>query len=354
MLSNISPYNIFLILLVGLFMLVLGWARNQNTQAQTETELIVLAAPTLETSYYDPVADDIFDFHIAYAEQIIANGDRVVILTDETFYADYADVLGAEYVIVAPMLDIWMRDFTLSNAVSPVMFRYTPEGQGGDQAISDEVQDVFAYLIEEAGLQFAESDLLNDGGNFVDDYAGSVILTTKFLTDNNLTEDQARSQLQALDGIEHVAFIEADPTDTLGHSDGAVSFVDTNTVLINSFPDDPDYMAQIRADLERGLPDVVIHEVITPYDETTIYDDYYGSACGLYTNALVTPNRIYFPQFGIPEDEVALEQVRAATTREVIPVSSEQVCHMGGGVRCMSWQLRGDNAERFLANLVNG
>ena len=96
------------------------------------------------------------------------------------------------------------------------------------------------------------------------------------------------------------------------------------------------------------MPGVVIHEVVTPYDGSQIFDERFGSACGLYTNALVTPDRIYLPQFGIPEDAVALAQVQAATRREVVPVASSGVCEMGGGVRCMTWQLRGENAQRLM------
>ena len=65
------------------------------------------------------------------------------------------------------------------------------------------------------------------------------------------------------------------------------------------------------------MPGVTIHEITTTYDGSEIHDDRFGSACGLYTNALVTPERVYLPQFGIPEDEVALAQVRAATDRTV-------------------------------------
>jgi agmatine deiminase len=67
---------------------------------------------------------------------------------------------------------------------------------------------------------------------------------------------------------------------------------------------------------------------------------------------LVTPERIYLPQFGIKEDAVALQQIRSVTKRTVVPVQSSNVCHMGGGVRCMSWQVRGKNAELFL-NYLN-
>lgn len=79
------------------------------------------------------------------------------------------------------------------------------------------------------------------------------------------------------------------------HADGVVSFVDTNTLIINSYPEDVEYAKQLKADLKRGLPDVKIHKIITPYDGSIIYDKQFGSACGLYTNALVTPQHIYLP-----------------------------------------------------------
>ncbi len=339
--------RIRLFTLIVLF--IMTWIPQSNVVSSQSFELIVLAAPSIDDPYYADVSDDIFDFHIAYAQQIIEHGDRVLILTDDVYYEDYVAELGVDQVVVAPMGDIWMRDFTLSNVVDPIMFRYTPEGQGGNQAEADTVQETFATLITDAGITFSESDLLNDGGNFVDDYAGNVVISRKFLEDNNLDEDEAREQIRTVvDGIQNIAFIDTDALDYLGHADGTVSFVDENTLLVNAMPDNPEAMQQLRADLERGLPDVAIHEVITPFFESDVLDDTFGSACGLYTNALVTPNRIYFPQFGIPEDVIALEQVRAATTREVIPVSSETVCYMGGGVRCMSWQLRGTEAERLL------
>lgn len=317
----------------------------------TQAELIVLASPGNEDPYYSDVRDEIFDFHINYAKKIIENNDAVLILTDETLYDDYVDVLGEDRVAIAPMPDIWMRDFGLANATDPIMFRYTAEAQGGGkrgQADADYTQEELTELMISADLSFIDSDLFNDGGNFVDDYAGNVVLSRKFLRDNNLSESDAREELTRLPGINNVAFIESDEQGGLEHSDGVVSFVDTNTLIINSYPEDPQYTEQLKRDLKRGLPNVIIHEIITPYDGSEIYDDRFGSACGLYTNALITPNRIYFPQFGIPEDKVALKQVRAVTSRKVIPVLSQTVCQMGGGVRCMSWQLRGKNAKKLL------
>ena len=163
-----------------------------------------------------------------------------------------------------------------------------------------------------------------------------------------MSEDEARQALRKFKTIKNVAFIEADELGGLEHADGVVSFVDTNTLIMNFYPDDPDYMYSLKQDLRRGLPNVKIHEMITPYDGSFVYDKRFGSACGIYTNALVTQERIYFPQFGVAEDIIALETVRKATNRTVIPVPSAKICHMGGGVRCMSWQLRGENARSLM------
>ena len=321
----------------------------------TKAELIVLASPQSEDTYYAKMVDDIFDFHINYAKQIIKNGDKVLILTDKYLYSNYVKAIGQNHVVIAPMQDIWMRDFSSANPDQPTLFRYTAAGQGGTkkaQAISDDVQSDFKLYSQKAGLKFIQTQLLNDGGNWVEDGFGNVVISTKFLSDNRLSEKVAREKLIALTNAKHIAFIDADEQGGLEHADGVVSFVDQNTLVMNTYPEDPDYTKKLKADLIRGIPNIKIHEIITPYDGSQIYDKKFGSACGLYTNMLVTPEHIYFPQFGIKEDSVALQQIRVITKRKVIPVQSNHVCHMGGGVRCMSWQLRGENAE-LLLNYVN-
>lgn len=315
-----------------------------------DKELIILAAPPDGDDYYADVRQEIYDFHVSFARQI-APWDTVLILSGQEDYASYVADLGPDKVVNAEMLDIWMRDFSPLNAAAPIMFRYTAAGQGGGrkgQADADDVQDALADFIQSTGVILAESDLLNDGGNFVDDYAGNAVLSRKFLRDNKLSEAAARDLVSQATGATHVAFIESDEQGGLEHADGVVAFIAENTLVINSYPEDPDYAADLKADLKAGLPGVTLHEIVTPYDGSQIYDTRFGSACGLYTNMLVTPSRIYLPQFGIPEDAVALDSVRAWTDREVIPVQSSQVCQMGGGVRCMSWQARGPLAQAIL------
>ncbi|MEM6476755.1 MAG: agmatine deiminase family protein, partial [Pseudomonadota bacterium] len=227
----------------------------------SQRELIVVAAPRSGDPYYAEVANDIFDFHIAYAEAVDGKDDFLV-LADEGNYARYAEILGEDKVALAPQEDIWARDFSLSNASDPVMFRYTAEGQGGGrtgQRDADAVQEVLAAAMEEAGLVFGESDLLNDGGNLVDDYVGRVILSRKFLRDNRMSESRAGEAVIAATGASAVAFIEADEQGGLEHADGVAAFIGPNTVVVNSYPDDPDYAAELRDNLESAFPNLTLH-----------------------------------------------------------------------------------------------
>jgi agmatine/peptidylarginine deiminase len=309
-------------------------------------ELLVVAAPRRDDPYYADLVDSLLDFHVAYAEQV-ADDDDFLVVVDEAGYDDYVEALGPERVVVAPQDDIWMRDFAPSNATDPLLFRYTAAGQAGagGQRGADAVQATLVDTLNQAQLQVPTVDLLNDGGNFVDDYDGRVVLSRKFLADNALDEDRARELLQAEPGIDHVAFIDADEQGGLEHADGVVAFLEPNLLVVNDYREDPDYRQDLLDDLRRGLPDVEIRELVTAYDDSAVFDDAFGSACGLYTNMLVTPDRIYLPQFGVPEDAEALQAVTGWTTKEVVPVRSDQVCFMGGGVRCMTWQVRGAAAH---------
>ena len=172
-------------------------------------------------------------------KKIIKNGDNVVVLTDKGLYPDYVKALGKKHVAIAPMHDIWMRDSAALIQLNPSCSATLPQDKVGakkGQTISDEVQDEFKYYSQKAGLQFTQSKLLNDGGNWVENGYGNLVLSTKFLADNKLTESEARKKLMALIGAKQIAFIEADEQGGLEHADGVVSFVEQNTLVINAYP----------------------------------------------------------------------------------------------------------------------
>ncbi|MGD1935481.1 MAG: agmatine deiminase family protein, partial [Candidatus Phaeomarinobacter sp.] len=275
-------------------------------------QLILLAAPG-DDPYYASEADAIIEFHIGFAKAVAAP-DRVLVLAGADTAPIYADALGDEAVVIAPMDDIWTRDYGIMDASSSVMTRYTAAGQGdrrNAQGHADAVQETHADFLLRAGITTVDSDLLNDGGNWVFDGAGHAVASTKFLSYNDMTHDEAREALRALTGVRHIAFIEADEQGGLEHADGVVSFIDDGVLLVNAYTDDPDYEIDLLARLKRSLPDVAIHSIVNAYDGSDIYDPSFGSACGLYTNALVTDHAVSLPQFGIPEDAEALATVRA-------------------------------------------
>ena len=147
-----------------LFLSTLVPGTSLMATANAQSELIVIAAAPADDAYYADFEDEIFDFHVAYARQI-AQHDDVLIFVDEDWYPEYVDALGADKVAIAPMLDVWMRDFTVLNVTHPVMFRYTAAGQGSGatgQAQADEVQEAFAEEMVRAGVTFA--DKLHDNG----------------------------------------------------------------------------------------------------------------------------------------------------------------------------------------------
>jgi len=57
---------------------------------------------------------------------------------------------------------------------------------------------------------------------------------------------------------------------------------------------------------------------------------------------------IYMPTFNSPYDDEMLALFEANTNKTVVPVPAEDVCFMGGNVRCLSWQVKGQNANKIL------
>ncbi|MBO3697177.1 agmatine deiminase family protein [Roseivirga sp. E12] len=307
--------------------------------------LLVLSAPSVSDSYYSPAFQLIVDFQIAYAKQVM-NNDNIVVIVDSETKRFYEGHLPEDILITADVYDIWMRDFSTINPLSPVQFTYTWASMTRQQ--SREVQGSFSELANRLNIQRANTSLLIDGGNIVDNYKGRVITTTRFLEDNNLTHAQGVSQLKELLGANEVAIIEPDE-EVLAHSDGMVSWVDDNTLLINDYSNDPAFRTRVLDELNRAFPGIAIIEV--PVDYTTNPPgqwDGFESACGINLNATITFNNIYVPVFGMDHEQEALRLMRQNTSKNIIEVNAEGVCAMGGSVRCLTWQLTGANAEKLI------
>ena len=320
-------------------------SQTYSNQVTDDRMLLVLSAPSVHDPYYKSAFQRIVDFQIDYAKSILGN-DNVVIVVDKDTKPYFTGKVPEDILLVDDVRDIWMRDFTTVNPMQPVQFTYTWASMTKKQ--SKDVQKSFSQFADRYQIQRTKTDLMIDGGNLVDDYAGRVITTTRFMEDNELSYNEAKQELKSTLGATEVAILEPDE-EVLAHSDGMVSWVDKNTLLVNDYSKTPAFRTTVMKELKASFPTAKIVEVPVEY-KTNPKGQWEGfeSACGVNLNATVTHHNIYVPTFNMPHDQKALSIIKQNTSKKVIPVNAESVCPMGGSVRCLTWQVTGDNAVKLI------
>jgi len=63
---------------------------------------------------------------------------------------------------------------------------------------------------------------------------------------------------------------------------------------------------------------------------------------------LTTPDYIYVPIFGGERDDEIANIIAFHTDKEIVTVNASAVCYMGGSVRCLSWQVWGEDADKLV------
>ena len=313
-----------------------GYFGTTETNMPASEMTIVLSLPSIHDAYYAEVFEDIVDFQSTFAKTIRGN-DPVLVLADADTIPFVKDRFPKEILVEAEIHDIWMRDFTTVNPYDPVQFIYNGT-YFPDSAIPYGIQESFNTFARENGITFRRAEYILDGGNIVDNFDGSLVATERFLEENNLSYAEGMRVLKETYGAEYVAIIPYDD-DIMGHADGMVMFVD-GVLFVHTY-EEP-FRSVVRERLKEGLPKHIdIVEVDTQFDLTTWKD--FSSACGIYLNALVTPQNVYVPTFGDTDaDEVFIALLKQHTDKNVHAVPAENVCFMGGSVRCLSWQIAAD------------
>ena len=242
-------------------------------------------------------------------------------------------------------LDLWVRDFGLVGPAEQVKFAYLPEYLKPQNAKFSDGQ--FNDFLQNLGIKVTHSDIVLDGGNVVDNNWDKAIVSERIFDENKgRTEKELKIALTNLLNMS-IAFI-ADPDDTTGHSDGIVSFIEDDVVLIGDY-NDPNYYNDVERSIKTTFPGVRTVRLKCNDAAATGTSDKnwrgFTSAVGSYVNMLVTNNAVYVPQFGKPEcDKNTLDLVRANTNKTVVPIDTSKLSHMGGSVRCMTSQVESCNA----------
>ncbi len=307
--------------------------------------LLVLSAPSVHNEYYKPAFQAIVDFQINYAKSILGN-DNVVLIVDNDTKKFYQDKLPEDVLITAEVFDIWMRDFTTVNPLNPTQFQYTWASMSKKQSI--ETQQSFADFANKYGIKRSKTELIMDGGNIVDNYAGKYITTTRFAKDNKLTIEKAKQELKKTLNAKEVAILEPDE-ESLAHSDGMVMWLDEKTLLVNDYAKDKPFRDSVINELKLSFPDTKIIEVPVVNVENKRGEwEGFESACGVNLNSVLTFRNVYVPVFGMAHDAKVIGIIKANTDKNIIEIDAKGVCPMGGSVRCLTWQLTGENAEKLI------
>ncbi len=152
-------------------------------------------------------------------------------------------------------------------------------------------------------------------------------------------ENELIRQLEILFETDKIIIIPKDPGEMYGHSDGAVRFIDNDTVLINWYykTDDKDFRKKLLQPItEKGLK----YEWLDIGLDIEKADDYNWA----YINFLQTEDLILVPKLGVKEDDIAYTQIcqfykSYADRGRVFQVDSRQVVENEGALNCISWTI---------------
>lgn len=261
---------------------------------------------------------------------------------------------SARCIYVKENIDLWTRDFGLVNPERPFKFKYEPR-RYLSVADSTYIDGEFRKFLKGLGISPANTpgaggnatylyndQLVEDGGNVVDNHFGKAILSERFFENSNLSNIKPRQKL--IESLEKsinasVLFIP-DPGDTTGHADGVVSFIENDTLLIADYSNGASYNS-LKNLVNQTFPDLKL--VRMPCPDSNISEWKGRSAVGVYVNILYTDSSVYVPVFDKPgNDKTAVDIVKANVRggRKVKTVNTARLSRLGGSVRCMTMQLK--------------
>ena len=304
-------------------------------------QLLVLAPPIKANEYYKEKFFDVIPFYVNYVGNVTGKDDVILVVDEETM-PYYEGKIHQSKLIMDHIDDPWVRDVSLPIPSKDVQFTYVG---GSTLKEARNTQSIFDKFIHEIGIATTRTDLLLDGGNLVNNNNNKVITSRKFLTDNNLTEQQGVDELKHLLNVTHVSILTPDEP-KLGHSDGMAAYVCDDVIYMHKQLE-PNH-TMYRNELLKGCPDCTIVEIEGFFDDRT-FKEGYASSCGVYVNCVVTDAFIYMPIFNHERDADAIFKFRNnPCNKTVVPIDVTTVCEMGGSLRCLSWQTQGEMAEKIM------
>ena len=241
--------------------------------------------------------------------------------------------------------DIWIRDYAPLQIKRGqfVQFRYYPDYLRDDDEHTITKPSVFRSLpfIHSRRL----SRLILDGGNVVASNRFA-ILTDKIYRENpKLSQSQIQSRLAEMLNVERLIVIPNEPYDYVGHSDGMVRFLTTDSVVVNDYRKmNPKFAKQ----LEAVLNNAGLRLNRLPYRPELKLKKGIPSAVGNYANYLRVGNLVVIPEFGRKKEDEAVQQLLASwmPKAKLESLRCEALAGDGGVLNCVTWTIQSRAAKR--------
>jgi agmatine deiminase len=284
----------------------------------------------------------------AFAQAVHAGGKGetvVLVAAHEGAAATARELAPFADILVEPFGDIWLRDtgpIVLGAGAGQRAAGFGFNGWGGKYDLAGD-QDIGERLARAAGLPFARSDWILEGGAIDGDGSGTIVTTEQCLLNpnrNRLTRAQTEERLRRDLGIERVVWLGSgllnDHTD--GHVDNLARFVAPGRVAIpTAAEDDPN--ASVYADAARRLADAGLDVAILP-SPGRITDEDGDVMPASYMNFYVGNAAVVVPQYGAATDEAAGAAIEALFPgRVAIGLRADHILTGGGSFHCISQQV---------------
>lgn len=259
----------------------------------------------------------------------------------------------------APLNDAWMRDMGPSFVLSCDGTRlgavdWIFNGWGGQSWASwEHDQQIGRFVAGVAGAEVVSSPLVNEGGGFHIDGAGTVLLTQTVQLDPGRNPDATRASVEAefarCIGVDTFIWLprgltrDYDDFGTRGHVDIVATFPSPGVVLVHHQEDNahPDYaVSEQLIETLRGVVDSAGRTIeIVPIPAPATLTDEEGPVDYSYVNHLVVNGGVIACTFDDPQDDRALDVLRQVYPgREVVGVDARELYARGGGIHCITQQ----------------
>jgi agmatine/peptidylarginine deiminase len=315
-----------------------------NDPDAPDRHLIVISAPRRRHPKYWRHFEAIIDFDIRLTQAIIGH-DNVIVLASKAEMPFLRGKLPDDVLLEANLKDIWIRDFAPILTTKMVQFVYRPSYLKPWEAA--QASDSFASFCRRYGLKFERSKLVLDGGNLVSNHKDMAVVTERVLSDNpDWTQEEILAELKVKLALDHVAIIPEELKEATGHADGLIVWLNERTVA-SSAP--AATSSETREALDSAIPAIQV----LPLPRSERQRDHrprtsIQSAWGIYANATVTNGNAYVPAFDDGLDAEALAIFNKACIGTVSAVNEATVATLGGGIRCLTWQVTGPAAPQLI------